>query len=425
MRHRGVSRRSAPTTSGRTGSSAAASSSRTSTRVSTSPTRPSSTSTRATSAARSTTTTPGGTRPGSAGTSPATTRSTEHTRWARWSVATGPALHAGRGRGARRQVDRREGMRGLLLHRDLAALRRGVRPRADGPRRSESRSSKRPDIVNNSWGGGPADEFYLEVVQAWRAAGIIPVFSAGNAGPQCETGGSPGDFLESFSVGATDVGDDIAEFSSRGPSPFGKVNPDVSAPGVDVVSSVPGDGYDSFSGTSMAAPHTAGTLALLLSAEPGCWATSKARPTPSARRRTVSSTTDAAATRTVIRQRLRRRSDRRAGGRVARGHRRDPRGRRHRRRDDRPDRRRDDRGSAGGRTFGATTDDAGHFELFLAAGTYTVTASAFAYRPPSPPGSDRNGSTTSQDFFLAPLPQRDITGTITAEEDGTPIEGPR
>ena len=34
--------------------------------------------------------------------------------------------------------------------------------------------SKRPDIVNNSWGGGPADEFYLEVVQAWRAAGIIP-----------------------------------------------------------------------------------------------------------------------------------------------------------------------------------------------------------------------------------------------------------
>ena len=54
--------------------------------------RPSSTSIRATSAARSTTTTPGGTRPGSAGTSPATTRSTEHTRWARWSVATGPAL---------------------------------------------------------------------------------------------------------------------------------------------------------------------------------------------------------------------------------------------------------------------------------------------------------------------------------------------
>ena len=68
-------------------------------------------------------------------------------------------------------------------------------------------------------------------------------------------------------MGATDENDQIADFSSRGPSTFGKVNPDVSAPGVDVVSSVPGDGYDSFSGTSMAAPHTAGTLALVLSAE--------------------------------------------------------------------------------------------------------------------------------------------------------------
>ena len=127
--------------------------------------------------------------------------------------------------------------------------------------------TKRPDIVNNSWGGVPGDGFYLEVVQAWRAAGIIPVFAAGNAGPDCESGGSPGDYLESFSAGATDENDGIADFSSRGPSSFGKVMPDVSAPGVDVVSSVPGDGYDSFSGTSMAAPHTAGTLALVLSAE--------------------------------------------------------------------------------------------------------------------------------------------------------------
>jgi subtilisin family serine protease len=127
--------------------------------------------------------------------------------------------------------------------------------------------TKRPDIVNNSWGGGPGDPFYAEVVQAWRAAGIVPVFSAGNAGPECDSGGSPGDFLESFSVGATDVNDQIADFSSRGPSTYGKVNPDVSAPGVNVISSVPGDGYDSFSGTSMAAPHTAGTLALVLSAE--------------------------------------------------------------------------------------------------------------------------------------------------------------
>ncbi len=127
--------------------------------------------------------------------------------------------------------------------------------------------SQRPDIVSNSWGGGPGDPFYLETVQAWRAAGIIPVFSSGNPGPFCGEGGSPGDFLEAFSVGATDDNDVIADFSGRGPSAYGKVNPDVSAPGVDVVSSVPGGGYESFSGTSMAAPHVAGTLALLLSAD--------------------------------------------------------------------------------------------------------------------------------------------------------------
>ncbi len=126
----------------------------------------------------------------------------------------------------------------------------------------------RPDIVNNSWGSGPGDTFYLETVQNWRAAGIIPVFASGNPGPFCGEGGSPGDYLESFSVGATDINDVIADFSGRGPSVFGKINPDVTAPGVDVASSVPGGGYAVFSGTSMAAPHVAGTLALMLSAAP-------------------------------------------------------------------------------------------------------------------------------------------------------------
>ncbi len=128
--------------------------------------------------------------------------------------------------------------------------------------------SQAPDIVNNSWGGGPGDPFYLDVVTAWRAAGIIPVFSSGNPGPFCGAGGSPGDYNEALSAGATDIDDVIADFSGRGPSEFGKVNPDVSAPGVDVVSSVPGGGFAAFSGTSMASPHTAGSLALLLSAAP-------------------------------------------------------------------------------------------------------------------------------------------------------------
>ncbi|MGH9113301.1 MAG: carboxypeptidase regulatory-like domain-containing protein, partial [Acidimicrobiales bacterium] len=127
---------------------------------------------------------------------------------------------------------------------------------------------RRPHIVNNSWGSGPGDPFYQDVVRAWRAAGIIPVFASGNPGSSCGAGGSPGDFLEAFSVGATDINDTIAFFSGRGPSIYGKVNPDVSAPGVDVTSSVPGGGYAAFNGTSMATPHASGAFALMLSAEP-------------------------------------------------------------------------------------------------------------------------------------------------------------
>jgi subtilisin family serine protease len=285
--------------------------------------------------------------------------------------------------------------------------------------------TKRPDIVNNSWGGLPGDPFYAEVVQAWRAAGIVPVFAAGNAGPDCESGGSPGDYVESFSAGATDPNDGIAEFSSRGPSPFGKVNPDVAAPGVDVVSSVPGGGYDSFSGTSMAAPHTAGAVALVLSAELALLGD-------------VSASTDA------VRSTALDIADDTCGG-DADGDPNNVFG------DGRIDAQAavalvatggtlagditdvlssdpivgaEIEASSGGRTFTSTTDEAGHFELFLGAGTYTVTASAFGYQSALATGVEiETDVTTTHDFSLVPLPTRDITGTVTREEDGSPIEG--
>jgi len=129
--------------------------------------------------------------------------------------------------------------------------------------------ARRPHVVNNSWGfvvgGFP---FLQTMVRNWRSAGIFPAFAVGNTGPACGTATSPGDYIESFATGATDVNDAIAIFSSRGPSTFGPIKPDVSAPGVNVRSAVPGGGYAAFSGTSMASPHTAGLVALLWSRYP-------------------------------------------------------------------------------------------------------------------------------------------------------------
>lgn len=126
-----------------------------------------------------------------------------------------------------------------------------------------------PQVVNNSWGNnnGANPEFEPDV-QALLDAGIYPVFSAGNNGPDGGTVGSPGSFNISFSVGATTSDDEIALFSSRGPSPWGQIKPEVSAPGKDVISTIPGGAYGSSSGTSMAAPHVSGLVALLLQASP-------------------------------------------------------------------------------------------------------------------------------------------------------------
>jgi subtilisin family serine protease len=130
------------------------------------------------------------------------------------------------------------------------------------------RPDLRPNVVSNSWGGGGGDDFYREVVNAWVAAGIFPVFASGNAGSFCSSTGSPGDYPESYGVGAYDINNIIADFSSRGPSAYGIIKPNISAPGVDVRSAVPGNGYDWFNGTSMATPHVAGAVALLWSAAP-------------------------------------------------------------------------------------------------------------------------------------------------------------
>ena len=146
--------------------------------------------------------------------------------------------------------------------------------RVDG---SDPDASMAPHVINNSWGCPPSEgctpaEILLmeDVVDSVRAAGILVVASAGNSGSSCGSIDTPpGMYASSFALGATGAtSDGIANFSSRGPTPDNLLEPDVTAPGVSIRSSVTGNGYGSSSGTSMAGPHVAGVAALLMSADP-------------------------------------------------------------------------------------------------------------------------------------------------------------
>ncbi|HUF38676.1 MAG TPA: S8 family serine peptidase [Anaerolineales bacterium] len=134
-----------------------------------------------------------------------------------------------------------------------------------------------PHVINNSWAcpfsEGCTDPNALKtVVENTRAAGIVVVASAGNSGPNCTTIQDPAAIYEaSFTVGSTNNLDQISGFSSRGPvtvDDSGRLKPDVSAPGSAIRSSFPGTGYVNMSGTSMAGPHVAGLVGLLVSAVP-------------------------------------------------------------------------------------------------------------------------------------------------------------
>jgi hypothetical protein len=136
---------------------------------------------------------------------------------------------------------------------------------------ANERADLRPHIVNNSWGSSNysiVDPWYRPTVINWINSGIFPAFAIGNDGPGCDSSGSPGDYVETYASGAFDINGNIAWFSSRGPGENGEIKPNIAAPGVDVRSSLPGNGYGFNSGTSMASPHTAGTVALMLSAAP-------------------------------------------------------------------------------------------------------------------------------------------------------------
>jgi subtilisin family serine protease len=131
-----------------------------------------------------------------------------------------------------------------------------------------------PNVINNSWsyGSGPGCNLAFQPdLQALRAAGIVPVFAAGNFGPGSATSASPANYPEALAVGAVDNSSVIYSASSRGPSACGEpssIYPEVVAPGVGIRTSDRYGMYQTASGTSLSAPHVAGALALLLSVYP-------------------------------------------------------------------------------------------------------------------------------------------------------------
>ncbi len=150
--------------------------------------------------------------------------------------------------------------------------------------------SKRPYVVNNSWGdcGQSYDPWYQGVVNGWHAAGVYPVFSNGNSSncgypspPGLNTVGNPARYGNVSGVGSTGTSNgQYANHSNWGPTDnldtvnpqpgWANLKPQFLAPGVSIRSSVnTGDtAYSFFTGTSMSAPHVAGLIALMWQAAP-------------------------------------------------------------------------------------------------------------------------------------------------------------
>src|SRR5262249_1886568 len=141
----------------------------------------------------------------------------------------------------------------------------------------ESAVSDGMNVINLSLGEPevePKRDIVVSAIEGAARAGVVPVVAAGNDFSDFAFGSvsSPGNAPSAITVAAVTTGDVIAGFSSAGPTPISlQLKPDVSAPGVGIVSSLPngqGGPWGPLEGTSMASPQVAGGAALLKQLHP-------------------------------------------------------------------------------------------------------------------------------------------------------------
>lgn len=121
-------------------------------------------------------------------------------------------------------------------------------------------------VMNNSWGGGPNSQLIYDAINDANDFKLLFVAAAGNSNNDNDNRAyypASYDLPNILAVAATDKNDLTASFSS-----YGRTTVDLGAPGVEILSTLPGNKYASYNGTSMATPHVSGAAALILSQSP-------------------------------------------------------------------------------------------------------------------------------------------------------------